>query len=226
LEPHRQRILSEDRVDHGLEWPWRERAQPHFGQGERSQGRPAGSVGTHQTEGPAEGRRARWMWRPTAYAERPHRAGLHRIGRRGCARCAADSAAAHARIELSEGDGFQLSDRAARDLINPDATRTIGCGSSHGEIVERFFESRCHRVRGGVNALAKVTVGRRSWLAARMGLQPLMRRDGRAVDGGGLENRWTGNGPGGSNPSPSANLSELRRTPDSPSSGSLAQAPG
>jgi hypothetical protein len=24
------------------------------------------------------------------------------------------------------------------------------------------------------------------------------------VDGGGLENRWTGNGPGGSNPSPSA----------------------
>ena len=32
------------------------------------------------------------------------------------------------------------------------------------------------------------------------------RRDGRVVDGGGLENRWTGNGPGGSNPSPSANL--------------------
>jgi hypothetical protein len=26
------------------------------------------------------------------------------------------------------------------------------------------------------------------------------------VDGGGLENRWTGNGPGGSNPSPSATL--------------------
>jgi hypothetical protein len=36
-----------------------------------------------------------------------------------------------------------------------------------------------------------------------------MRRDGRAVDGGGLENRWTGNGPGGSNPSPSANLDAI-----------------
>src|SRR5881275_1225961 len=30
------------------------------------------------------------------------------------------------------------------------------------------------------------------------------RRDGRAVDGGGLENHCTGNGTGGSNPSPSA----------------------
>jgi hypothetical protein len=37
------------------------------------------------------------------------------------------------------------------------------------------------------------------------------RRDGRVVDGGGLENRWTGNGPGGSNPSPSATLSLLSR---------------
>ena len=32
------------------------------------------------------------------------------------------------------------------------------------------------------------------------------------VDGGGLENRWTGNGPGGSNPSPSANLVPLTRS--------------
>ena len=31
-----------------------------------------------------------------------------------------------------------------------------------------------------------------------------MRRDGRVVDGGGLENHCTGNGAGGSNPSPSA----------------------
>jgi hypothetical protein len=31
------------------------------------------------------------------------------------------------------------------------------------------------------------------------------RRDGRVVDGGGLENHCTGNGAGGSNPSPSAN---------------------
>ena len=30
------------------------------------------------------------------------------------------------------------------------------------------------------------------------------RRDGRVVDGGGLENHCTGNGAGGSNPSPSA----------------------
>jgi hypothetical protein len=33
-----------------------------------------------------------------------------------------------------------------------------------------------------------------------------MRRDGRVVDGGGLENHCTGNGAGGSNPSPSANI--------------------
>lgn len=36
-----------------------------------------------------------------------------------------------------------------------------------------------------------------------------MRRDGRVVDGGGLENHCRGNSTGGSNPSPSANL---RRT--------------
>src|SRR5678816_1901838 len=34
-------------------------------------------------------------------------------------------------------------------------------------------------------------------------------RDGRAVDGGGLENHCTGNGTGGSNPSPSATLASL-----------------
>jgi hypothetical protein len=34
---------------------------------------------------------------------------------------------------------------------------------------------------------------------------PEVRRDGRAVEGGGLENRSPGNRAGGSNPSPSAN---------------------
>ena len=35
----------------------------------------------------------------------------------------------------------------------------------------------------------------------------IRRRDGRAVDGGGLENHCTGNRTGGSNPSPSATIS-------------------
>ena len=39
-------------------------------------------------------------------------------------------------------------------------------------------------------------------------MKPL-RRDGRAVDGGGLENRCTRKGIGGSNPSPSAKLAPL-----------------
>src|SRR5262245_52404225 len=38
-----------------------------------------------------------------------------------------------------------------------------------------------------------------------------MRRDGRVVDGGGLENHCTRKGTGGSNPSPSARLRHARR---------------
>jgi hypothetical protein len=46
--------------------------------------------------------------------------------------------------------------------------------------------------------------------AARMAKRTsLVRRDGRVVDGGGLENHCTGNGTGGSNPSLSANHHSL-----------------
>ena len=41
-----------------------------------------------------------------------------------------------------------------------------------------------------------------------------LRRDGRAVEGGGLENRSTGNRTGGSNPSPSATASLGTRSPE------------
>ena len=71
LQPHRQRIVPDDGVDDGLERPWRERAQAHLGQRERSKGGNAARVRTHQAEGPAEGRRVGRIRRVAAWGSGP-----------------------------------------------------------------------------------------------------------------------------------------------------------
>jgi hypothetical protein len=68
---------------------------------------------------------------------------------------------------------------------------------SRGRVSSRIVASVTLVVTHGANS-SRV---REEW--ANSGLIS-MRRDGRVVDGGGLENHCTGNGAGGSNPSPSA----------------------
>jgi hypothetical protein len=85
-----------------------------------------------------------------------------------------------------------------------DASRAVSTNCAG--LARRQRRGRCGRIgaccRRSGRVVALPTSGARHSAPSES-----LRRDGRVVDGGGLENRRPGNGPGGSNPSPSAMLS-------------------
>ncbi len=99
----------------------------------------------------------------------------------------------------------------------------LGAGQNvHRDILGRARSARAERrsafglARGGARIRSGGALGlwprggRAHFVRAEDRLQSRLRRDGRAVDGGGLENRCTRKGIGGSNPSPSAMRASAR----------------